>query len=67
MFVYLSKFLPYLVYPAGIITILALAGLIFCRSAKAKNLMLWLILLFVFKIFLNKAVKQSDIPNGIPR
>lgn len=48
MFVYLSKFLPYLVYPAGIITILALAGLIFCRSAKAKNLMLWLILLFVF-------------------
>ena len=48
MFVYLSKFLPYLVYPAGIITILVLAGLIFCRSAKAKNRLLWLILLFVF-------------------
>ena len=48
MFVYLSKLLPYLVYPAGIITILVLAGLIFCRSAKAKDRLLWLILLFVF-------------------
>lgn len=48
MFVFLSKFLPYLVYPAGIITLLVLAGLIFCRSARAKNCLLWLILLFVF-------------------
>ena len=48
MFVFLSKFLPYLVYPAGIITLLILVGLIFCRSARAKNCMLWLILLFVF-------------------
>ena len=48
MVVYLSKLLPYLVYPAGIITILVLAGLIFCRSAKAKDRLLWLILLFVF-------------------
>lgn len=48
MFVYLSKLLPYLVYPAGIISILVLCGLFFCRSTKAKNRLLWLILLFVF-------------------
>ena len=48
VFVYLSKFVPYLIYPAGIITILVLIGLLFCRSARSKNSLLRLILLFVF-------------------
>ena len=48
MFVYLSKVLPYLIYPAGLISILVLTGLIFCRTAKAKNIVLWLLLIFVF-------------------
>lgn len=48
MFVYLSKFLPYLIYPAGLISLIIIAGLLFCRSAKSKNIVLWLVLLFVF-------------------
>ena len=47
MFVYLSKVLPYLVYPAGVLSILFLIGLIFCRSAKAKNRILLICLLFI--------------------
>lgn len=47
MFVYLSKVLPLLVYPAGIITILLLLGLLCCKSAKAKNRMMLLLLMFV--------------------
>ena len=48
MFVYLSKVLPSLIYPAGMISILLLAGLIFCRSVKSKNRLMLLILAFVF-------------------
>ena len=48
MFVYLSKLLPNLVYPAGIIMIMLLAGMIFCKSARSKNRMMGAILLFVF-------------------
>lgn len=48
MFVYLSKMLPNLIYPAGIITLLLLFGMIFCRSAKAKNRAMGFLLLFVF-------------------
>ena len=47
MFVFLSKLLPNLIYPAGFIMIVLLAGIIFCRSAKAKNAVLWFLLLFV--------------------
>ena len=47
MFVYLSKTLPNLIYPAGFITLLILIGLIFCRSAKSKNTVLWILLIFV--------------------
>ena len=47
MFVYLSKLLPNLIYPAGLITLLLLGGLIFCRSSRAKNRVMLLILLFV--------------------
>lgn len=47
MFVYLSKVLPNLVYPAGIICILLIAALFFCKTVKSKNIMLGAILLFV--------------------
>ena len=47
MFVFLSKMLPNLIYPAGFITLLLLAGLIFCRSAKAKNIILWVLLVYI--------------------
>lgn len=47
MFVWLSKVLPYLVYPAGVLTILLLIGIFFCRSKKAKNRLLVVMLLFV--------------------
>lgn len=39
--------LPNLVYPAGLILLLVLAGLIFCRSARSKNAVLWLLLILV--------------------
>lgn len=48
MFVYLSKLLPNLLYPAGLISILLLIGLIFCRSSKAKNRLMLLVLLLIF-------------------
>lgn len=47
MFVFLSKMLPNLIYPAGFMMIVLLAGIIFCRSEKAKNAVLWFLLLFV--------------------
>ncbi len=47
MFVYLSKILPYFVYPAGAIMLLLLIGLLFCRSAGSKNRLMLLLLLFV--------------------
>lgn len=47
MFVYLSKLLPNLIYPAGVLTLLTLVGAIFCRSAKTKNRILWLIFAFI--------------------
>lgn len=48
MFVYLSKMLPNLVYPAGVIAILLLAGLILCRSQRSKNILMGILLAFVF-------------------
>lgn len=47
MFVYLSKTLPLLVYPAGLMVLLLLIGLIFCKSAAAKNRLMILLLLIV--------------------
>ncbi len=47
MFVFLSKFLPNLIYPAGMIIFLLLAGLIFCKSANAKNRLMWILLIFI--------------------
>lgn len=47
MFVYLSKILPNLIYPAGLITLLLILGVTLCRSARAKNVILWLLLIFV--------------------
>lgn len=47
MFVFLSKFLPNLIYPAGMIMFLLLIGLIFCKSAKAKNRLIWMILILI--------------------
>ena len=47
MFVYLSKLLPNLVYPAGLMTILLLVGLVLCRSSRSKDRVLLLILLFI--------------------
>ena len=47
MFVYLSKIFPTLVYPAGLLMILLLVGLVLCRSAKAKNRLMMVVLLFV--------------------
>lgn len=47
MFVFLSKSLPYLVYPAGLLMLMLLVGLIFCKGEKAKNRMMGLMLLFV--------------------
>lgn len=47
MFVFLSKNLPNLVYPAGVITLLLLFGMIFCKSPKAKNRLMGALLLFV--------------------
>ncbi len=58
MFVYLSKVLPNLVYPAGLIMFMTLIGLIFCRSARAKNCVLWLILIFVL-------VTGNKLPGGL--
>lgn len=58
MFVYLSKLLPNLVYPAGLIMFMTLIGLIFCRSARAKNCVLWLILIFVL-------VAGNKLPGGL--
>ena len=57
MFVYLSKLLPNLIYPAGLIMFMTLIGLIFCRSAKAKNCVLWLILIFVL-------IAGNKLPGG---
>ena len=48
MFVYLSKMLPNLIYPAGFILLLLLFGLFLCRSAVAKNRMMGFLALFVF-------------------
>ena len=48
MFVYLSKMLPNLVYPAGIIAFFLLAGLILCRSLRSKNILMGILLAFVF-------------------
>ena len=48
MFVYLSKMLPNLIYPAGFILLLLLLGLFLCRSAGAKNRMMGFLALFVF-------------------
>ena len=48
MFVFLSKYLPYLIYPAGLLSILLLAGLIFCRDTRSKNRMIGLALLLIF-------------------
>ena len=47
MFVFLSKFLPNLIYPAGMIVFLLLIGLIFCKSGKAKNRLMWILLVFI--------------------
>lgn len=47
MFVYLSKLLPNLIYPAGLMTILLLVGLVLCRSSRSKNRVMLLILLFI--------------------
>ena len=75
MFVYLSKMLPALVYPAGLITILLLAGLLLCRSVKSKNRLMLLTLLFIFVCgnklpgsFLIHKLEQSYPPyNGSDR
>ncbi len=48
MFVFLSKFLPNLIYPAGLIMLLLLFGLLFCKSAAAKNRLIGLVLFIVF-------------------
>ena len=47
MFVYLSKLLPYLIYPAGFIFLMLIFTLFFCKSAKAKNRMLAVVVLYV--------------------
>ncbi len=47
MFVFFSKFLPNLIYPAGMIIFLLLIGLLFCKSAAAKNRLIGLVLIFV--------------------
>lgn len=47
MFVYLSKMLPYLIYPAGLITLMLCFGLLFCRKKESKNVIMALVLLFV--------------------
>ena len=48
MFVYLSKLLPYLIYPAGLISLMLLVGLFCFRSSKRKNWVMGILLLFVF-------------------
>ena len=47
MFVYLSKSLPLLVYPAGLMLLLLLVGMIFCRSSASKNRLMAALLLFI--------------------
>jgi len=49
MFVFLSKFLPLLVYPLGLACVLILVSLIFSHSRAVRNLCMWgaLIILFV--------------------
>jgi len=49
MFVFLSKFLPLLVYPLGLACVLILVALIFSNSRVVRNLCMWgaLIILFV--------------------
>ncbi len=47
MFVFLSKFLPNLIYPAGMMLFLLLAGFFFCKSAAAKNRLIGLLVIFI--------------------
>lgn len=47
MFVFLSKMLPQLVYPASMICLLLIIALIFCKSEKAKNRVLVLVIILL--------------------
>ncbi len=48
MFVFFSKMLPQLIYPTGLICVLLLITLFFCKSAKAKNRLILIALLIFF-------------------